>query len=390
MPLLLFGPMVLFDFLILIFICYIINTAFFLFFFCKGGPGCSSMEGATTENGPLNLLDIKEACSDTSCDYTGQFSANPYGWNKHANVLYVDQPRTVGYSFGYGSLVTSSVAAANDFVVFFNGWLEEFPEFKNRKVIISGESYGGHYIPAWSNAILTFNAANPTKPINLAGLVIGNGCLNNTVQDGTDVFVQFQHEQNLIPADSNPKTQAAAQSAMASYLGYTVNYYDYRAKSVTCSGCYGYDYRAWSKFFLQSSVKTALNVCGDAGNAAFATAAGGCVSLPGFDSNDKFDYSGAVARTLEAGIPVTFYYGKADTACNYVGGLAMANTISWKGTVGFQNAAFENIVIAGAEVGQVKSFGGLTFVQVESAGHMVPLDQPAGASYALQTLLSQL
>lgn len=45
------------------------------------------MEGATTENGPLILFDIKEACSSGDCDYTGQLSLNPYSWNAHANVL---------------------------------------------------------------------------------------------------------------------------------------------------------------------------------------------------------------------------------------------------------------------------------------------------------------
>ena len=45
------------------------------------------MEGATTENGPLVLYDIKEACSSGDCDYTEQFSLNPYSWNAHANLL---------------------------------------------------------------------------------------------------------------------------------------------------------------------------------------------------------------------------------------------------------------------------------------------------------------
>jgi hypothetical protein len=44
-----------------------------------------------------------------------------------------------------------------------------------------------------------------------------------------------------------------------------------------------------------------------------------------FDGHDDFDYSGALGRALEADISVTFYYGKTDTACNYVGGYAMAN-----------------------------------------------------------------
>jgi carboxypeptidase C (cathepsin A) len=58
-----------------------------LIIWTNGGPGCSSMEGATTENGPLVLFDIKESCSNPPCDYTGQFSSNPYSWNAHANIL---------------------------------------------------------------------------------------------------------------------------------------------------------------------------------------------------------------------------------------------------------------------------------------------------------------
>lgn len=106
-----------------------------------------------------------------------------------------------------------------------------------------------------------------------------------------------------------------------------------------------------------------------------------------FDSNDKFDYSGALARTLEAGVPVTLYYGKTDTACNYVGGYEMASTIEWKGKDAFNAASLDPLLISGVEAGQVKTSGGLTFMQIESAGHMVPMDQPAGSAAVIQTLL---
>lgn len=49
----------------------------------------------------------------------------------------------------------------------------------------------------------------------------------------------------------------------------------------------------------------------------------------------------------------------------------MANTISWSGMENFSAATFEDLVIADAPVGQVKKYNGLTFIQVESAGHMV-------------------
>jgi carboxypeptidase C (cathepsin A) len=58
------------------------------------------------------------------------------------------------------------------------------------------------------------------------------------------------------------------------------------------------------------------------------------------------------------------YHGKADTACNYVGGLAVAETLEWTHKQQFKDAPMESIQIGGAELGQQKSFGGLTFLQV--------------------------
>ncbi len=83
-----------------------------------------------------------------------------------------------------------------------------------------------------------------------------------------------------------------------------------------------------------------------------------------FDSRDNFDYSGALARTLESGVPVTLYYGKTDTACNYKGGEALANTIQWSGRDAFAALPLTSLEIAGVEAGQQKSYGGLTFIQV--------------------------
>lgn len=364
-------------------------------FVILGGPGCTAMEGATTEHGPLSLFMMKESCSNggasSKCDWTGQLSTNFYSWNQHANIVYLDQPKNVGYSFGYGSPTSSSVEAGQDVVVFYNNWLNLFPEFKGRPLIIAGESYGGHYIPAWTSAIMDYNSkqSNSADKIPLVSAVIGNGCVNDTVQN-TAAYVDFQHQNNLIPSTSNPKSQATAMSEMNSHLGYTPNYYDYRIESISCSACYGYNYTAWSYWFLQQQVLDALHICGDAGNDAFAGSAGGCISMGAFDSRDNFDYSGALGKALDAGIQVFFYYGKTDTACNYQGGLNMANTIGWSGQKTFAAAPLTAWTIGGAEAGQVKSTGGLTFVMIEQAGHMVPLDQPAASSSIITQVLANL
>lgn len=90
-------------------------------------------------------------------------------------------------------------------------------------------------------------------------------------------------------------------------------------------------------------------------------------------------------------IPVLLYYGKTDTACDYVGGLTMAETISWSGRENFASMPLSSWDLSeGVTAGQSKSYGGLTFIQVSAAGHMVPLDQPAAADAAIRTLLKQI
>ena len=50
---------------------------------------------------------------------SGQLTDNPYSWVNFANVLNVDQPRYVAFSFGKGKYVSNSVDAGNDIVTFF-------------------------------------------------------------------------------------------------------------------------------------------------------------------------------------------------------------------------------------------------------------------------------
>uniref|UniRef100_A0A7S1XNW1 Carboxypeptidase n=1 Tax=Phaeomonas parva TaxID=124430 RepID=A0A7S1XNW1_9STRA len=291
-----------------------------LLLWTNGGPGCSAMEGATTENGPLSLYKIKES-KDLA---TGQLSTNPYAWNRHANVLYLDQPRYVGNSFGSGPKVLSSVDAGADVVTFLRGFYELFPEYVGRPLLVAGESYGGHYVPAIGAALMAANKASaaaaaaagkaaggPEFP--LEALVIGNGCVDDAIQDSTDNHVEFLKAAKLIPQDSHPRTLGQARAEVRNTLGYTPNYYDYRLKKQVCSGCYDYDYNMWSHWFLQPEVIKALNICGAAGYDAFAGAAGGCINLPGFDAHDSFDYSAALGQALDAGVRVLFYYGMTDT-----------------------------------------------------------------------------
>lgn len=60
----------------------------------------------------------------------------------------------------------------------------ELLELKSKRRI-AGESYAGHYVPAVSHRIHSYNKnVAPDKKINLKGLAIGNGLTNPAIQFG--------------------------------------------------------------------------------------------------------------------------------------------------------------------------------------------------------------
>jgi len=351
----------------------------------NGGPGCSGMEGATTESGPYILRDVKES----SRMFTGKLAHNEYSWNTRAHVLYVDQPRYVGFSCGTGPRVTSSREAGKDMVQFLLGWRQLFPEHRHRDVIFASESYGGHYVPAWTAATMDYNE-RASEPIPLKGIALGNAIVDYKVQ-GLETFTKFLKSHALIKEDEHPRTDTEARDLMAQHLGYQPNFYNFGLVDVECCGCYSYNYSTWGHWLMKKEVTEALNVCGDAGANTFGGCRGGCMaSMEDFDSHDTFDYRGALERALDHGIKVTMFYGMMDTACDYVGGFTLANALQWRGAHNFKKAPLVPLHLGGSHAGESQSAHGLTWVQIKGAGHMVEVDNPAASSYAIDTLILEV
>ena len=63
--------------------------------YLAGGPGESSVYGATSDGGPCHVLDDSNSTE-----------SNLWSWNENVNMLYVDQPVTAGFS--YAALVNST------------------------------------------------------------------------------------------------------------------------------------------------------------------------------------------------------------------------------------------------------------------------------------------
>lgn len=78
------------------------------------------------------------------------FHENEYSWNNETNMLYIEMPAGVGYSYSTNPdeyhFTDNSTAADNlKALLFFYAF--KFPELQSNELWISGESYGGIYVP---------------------------------------------------------------------------------------------------------------------------------------------------------------------------------------------------------------------------------------------------
>jgi len=119
-------------------------------FWTNGGPGCSGFIGMMAEMGPFRPLE----------DLT--LGTNEYAWNKEANMVFIEQPCGVGFSYSDNKeedYKADDSKAANDNLQLVLKFLDKYPQYKTNEVYIAAESYGGHYLPTWAKAIVDYNSA---------------------------------------------------------------------------------------------------------------------------------------------------------------------------------------------------------------------------------------
>ncbi|KAL1881959.1 hypothetical protein Daus18300_001013 [Diaporthe australafricana] len=209
----------------------------------NGGPGASSLLGMLSENGPCSV----NADSNST-------TLNPWSWNNEVNVLYIDQPVQVGFSYDTLNNGTYNLAQMDpmddahedqplpikldDFAdgipetnaTFYVGtfasqnmtqmpnstehaavalwhfaqtWFEEFPEYKphDEKISLWAESYGGHYGPKvmqffhkQNQKIADGEISGPgTHYLHLDTLGLVNACIDVQVQDESYSFFAWNN-----------------------------------------------------------------------------------------------------------------------------------------------------------------------------------------------------
>lgn len=198
----------------------------------NGGPGSSSMVGLFLENGPCEVVEIA----------SGRFGtrARDWGWDRSSNIVYIDQPNQVGFSYdvptnGSLNLLTSNVVfppssappnqpsytflngtfssgvgnrtantteiAAHTVWHLLQGFLSTFPQYnpglkpQSRQpgavgVNLFAESYGGKYGPSFAAYWEEQNIRrqnnpdfkNKTLEVRLTSLGIIQGCIDDLIQ----------------------------------------------------------------------------------------------------------------------------------------------------------------------------------------------------------------
>ncbi|KAI0317738.1 peptidase S10 serine carboxypeptidase [Amylostereum chailletii] len=369
----------------------------------NGGPGCSSSMGLLMELGPCNI-DMNFTSTLESLKQGGNGTVwNPFSWNSEANIFFLDQPVGVGFSYAdHGETVETTEDAAKNIHAFISIFFETFSQFQGRPLHLSGESYGGRYLPVFASEIYDQNriAAKSGRPtINLQSVIIGNGITDIStlypgryaVECGTDALeVPFQKistcvrmkqalprcqaamDRNCVEAFDEMNCRAAVnfcdQELSTPLRTSGRNNYDISKPCLGGSLCY-LEVEVIQEFLRQPDLLAKLGVesplpftgcSGDVGNA--------------FNAHfDKFAVPTQyhVAGLLDRGVRVLIYAGTYDWQCNWVANKLWVDKLEWSGSEEYARTAWRNWSLNGVKAGETKTWGNLTFATVRGAGHMM-------------------
>lgn len=373
----------------------------------NGGPGCSSLGvGAFSENGPFrpkgNIL-VK----------------NDHSWNKEANMLYLETPVGVGFSYsidttGYDAV--SDAVTARDNMVFLRRWFNKFPQYKHRDLFITGESYAGHYIPQLANLMVQFNKKE--KVFNLKGVALGNPVLEFATDFNSRAEYFWSH--GLI-SDSTYKIFTKA----CNYSRYVSEYYRGYVSPV-CSKVMRQVTRETSKFvdkydvtldvcissvLSQSKIISpqeqngeSIDVCIEDETVNYLNRQDVQKALHARLVNvrqwtvcsDILDYElldveiptiTIVGSLVKNGIPVLVYSGDQDSVIPLTGSRTLVHQLAVK--LGLNTTIPYRVWFAGEQVGGwTEAYGNiLSFATVRGAAHEVPYSQPARSLVLFKSFL---
>ncbi|RHY29251.1 hypothetical protein DYB32_005302 [Aphanomyces invadans] len=368
----------------------------------NGGPGCSSLGGFFTELGPFVVA------SDLSV------KRNKYAWNRKTNMVFLESPAGVGFSrpflnaSQYNDAFTT--ARAREFLEQF---LAAYPSLHGRDFYITGESYGGMYIPFLVDNLVD----TPVPGLNLKGFAIGNPYTDEAIDNAA--YMDYYYTHGMISLEDYTAIQASCnKSGLATYAGVfsddsgdnacakairegmdeadagdlnpyyifgdvcllendqgnTLQYKNvrpmHRGKIGPCADAFTQSY------LRQPAVQAALHVTGN--HVDWQNCAGGANFHYTRSKSSLSVYPTILSKNLKALI----YSGDADSIVNFIGtqrwittdGLKLNVHTKWHAWFGPDNQV----------AGYTEGYAGLNFTTVKGAGHMVPAVRPLHALFMFE------
>jgi len=254
--------------------------------------------------------------------------------------------------------------------------------------------------------VLEGNLAGGKPHINLAGLAVGNGLTDPSVQYkyyaqmannntyGVKAVSDAAYKQmvaaipSCIAAINDCQNDTAACSAaqaqcndamLGPYEQSGLNTYDVRIPCKVPGLCY--DFSAPTAWLDQASTRAALGVTGSSSSWSSCNMRVNQQFSSDWMANQQY----TVPPLLAAGVRVLIYAGDADFVCNWLGNKAWTLALPWNGSAAFNAASDHTWSVGGQKAGTARTADGFTFLQVNNAGHMVPMDQPENALEMVRT-----
>lgn len=380
----------------------------------NGGPGCSSLDGFLSENGPFHVH------NDGATLYE-----NPFSWNKVANVLYLESPAGVGYSYSDDkNYRTDDDQVAEDNYKALLSFFAKFPAFTQNDFFIFGESYGGIYVPT-----LSLRVATGPATFNFKGFGVGNGLSSFQFNDQALIYFGYYHglfgeelwyDLNINCCDKgicdfyNSTSESCRQFVNVAFsIVYASGLNEY-SLYLDCEGGRrfhrAYDlamnhlFKNHRKNFpslqfsggklhsvppcINSSAQTNWLNRGDVRKALHIPDTlplwDICSDIVGYRYTMLYETMKEVyLKLLSLGLRALVYNGDTDMACNFLGDQWFVEDLGLQRTSSYLSWIQDNQV-----AGFYQQFGNLTFLTVKGAGHMVPQWAPGPALHMFQSFLN--
>ena len=191
----------------------------------QGGPGASSLLGLLVENGPFVW---QPGTGD-------QPVKNTYAWNNLTNMVWIDQPVGTGFSQGTPN-ISNDYELADQFKGFWKNFVDTF-NIKGYKIYITGESYGGYYVPYIGNGFLE---ANDTDYFNLKGISIIDPIIGDEVLQFEGVAMQYlDYWSHVFGLNASTMATISATNNKCGYAAYLDKYFQFPPPKGPFPGMFG-------------------------------------------------------------------------------------------------------------------------------------------------------